>query len=442
VCVPKLQRNRFNILRNLQLRYEQQNAQQQQQQLLTHSASDKSRRKRPVSSSLTTKSRQTRNANEDDYLNESDDVEDNLQNNDEYHESSQTRYKRLRRGKFIQGNSVDGDDDNNRCRVNKGSASTDEDGEGFDSASATALPPTLEDIHRAQLLRNHVRDWAFAHFFENLAVGAFVRCSMSSRDNANAAYTLCRITHVQDASQPYEIEGRVMKHVFGIEHGTNRHTTTAIYISNAFATEAEYVEWQEKHKQAINVSKSTPSKNYGLDLAKPHMLTSFLQRKAAEFDLAKAHKFTDNEIIVMAQQKQELNMCPRTIAERKAELMRIRNHALRLNQPDEAQAAELELQKLGPVTQSKSTDTNTTGSRSTVPIRTEKQKTPTTGRRTGRPATSSTTVFVSRILGILERNGMPLPDPSVWAASQDGSIPVPVTESRKITSISQSRSSV
>ncbi|OQV15796.1 putative RNA polymerase-associated protein RTF1-like protein [Hypsibius exemplaris] len=224
--------------------------------------------------------------------------------------------------------SSDDDDDDDEGRPKKSKR------EGERDSSQDPITG-CEDLEKLRLSRFRLSKWLYLPYFADLVKGFFVRVNLGDMEKNQPIYTVAEILGLGSPAKPYNValpgEKPLMTNVtLKLGYYGKEKDITMNYVSNQVFTSTEFEEFKCR----------TANRQCPLPTLE-HMKRKFLQSVEAN-----KYEMTDADITKMVAQKDQLGMKPRNIVMRKAELVKMRDSALRMDAPEEARKIQQELDDL------------------------------------------------------------------------------------------------
>ncbi|KAI9498057.1 hypothetical protein BDB00DRAFT_496631 [Zychaea mexicana] len=117
---------------------------------------------------------------------------------------------------------------------------TDEEEEEEDEGRVKRTP-TLDEIQPIVLTRHRIERWLYAPYFEDVAIGSYVRLFIGQDEQKKHVYRLCQVVDVVPYHKKYSISTDIWSNqALKVKHGKAEKAFTMDIISNQPVTQQEY----------------------------------------------------------------------------------------------------------------------------------------------------------------------------------------------------------
>ncbi|CAB3397177.1 unnamed protein product [Caenorhabditis bovis] len=162
---------------------------------------------------------------------------------------------------------------------------------------------TLDELKRARLSRFKLAKIIHAPFFTDTVKGCFVRIGTGPMSGSSSNYKLWQILEVEETPKVYDLEDKRTNKGLRCRHGKLERVFRAAFVSNSEFSYIEFDEWREATQQNGTL---------------PTM--DFIEKKEIDIREALNHKYSDEEVDLLIQEKSRFEKVPKNFAMRKAEL--------------------------------------------------------------------------------------------------------------------------
>lgn len=193
---------------------------------------------------------------------------------------------------------------------------------------------TLADLRTMQLKRNQIEKWVYTRFFNETAIGLFVKISVGNHPQTkDHMYKVAQITDITKNSNPYvlniETRNKTDKYCV-VKIGRVERTYKMSFISNRSFDEDDYNKWKD---QIHLDGQDMPSRDY-------------FNKKRRDIDRAINYDYKDEDIQYEIQEKKKFRDLPHNFAVRKTELLGMKGEAEAANDFIRAQEIQKEIDEL------------------------------------------------------------------------------------------------
>ncbi|KAI8141694.1 hypothetical protein BJV82DRAFT_618719 [Fennellomyces sp. T-0311] len=151
--------------------------------------------------------------------------------------------------------------------------------------------PTLDEIQATVLSRHRIEKWLYAPYFEDVAIGSYVRIFIGQDDQKKQVYRLCQVIDVVPHHKKYAISNDVWSNqALKIKHGSAERAFTMDIVSNQPVTQQEY-------SRLISTCEAE-------HVSLPDL--EHVKAKAQDFADARSYVLNDKEVSQMIQKKQSV----------------------------------------------------------------------------------------------------------------------------------------
>ncbi|VDD86719.1 unnamed protein product [Enterobius vermicularis] len=170
---------------------------------------------------------------------------------------------------------------------------------------------SVADLQRIGLSRRTLSKIVHTPFFEKTVLGCFVRVGVGNSRDQRATYRVAQIVDVVDTAKIYDLEGTRTNKGFKLKLGKEERIYRLAFLSNSKFTESEVNYWLDAMR----------SNNL------PVLTMDVVEKKEADIEKALNHKFSDEEVNWMIQQKARFVKGPYNFAIEKSNLLKLKLEA-------------------------------------------------------------------------------------------------------------------
>lgn len=188
---------------------------------------------------------------------------------------------------------------------------------------------TKEQLQRIRLSRFKLEKLVFAPFFAKTVAGCFVRIGIGVNDG-RPVYRVAEIVDIVETAKVYNVGTSRTNKGLKLRHGNQERVYRLEFVSNNEFTETEFSKWRETLKL--------------LGLSLP--TEEFINKKMQDIKAALLHRYTEDEIDQMVQEKMRFRKTINNFALQKSQLIKLKEIAEQQNDDEELQRINQELEEL------------------------------------------------------------------------------------------------